>query len=79
MTQNKLPEWSVYWSRYNDADLLQKMSSDMDDTLRRIEAEFNCKLLSGDHLMIIDALEERIEELENARRTNPVDVQGELF
>jgi hypothetical protein len=79
VAQNKLPDWKVYWNQHDNIEALHKMMLEMDDTLRRIEAEFSCKLLSGDHLLIIDALEERIDELESAKSANPVGVQGELF
>jgi len=46
--------------------------------LKAIEKEYNCKLMSGDQLMIIEALEERIEQLKNDMIIKP-GLQGDLF
>ncbi len=78
----KLPDWSTYWRRYNDLATLQKKSNDLDETLQGLETEFECKLLSGDHIQIITALEERIEELEKIKQdsaNSPYGVQASLF
>lgn len=56
--------WNKYWEKYDDLEELDHMSEDIDSTLQGIELGLNRKLLSGDHLLIISALEERIEELE---------------
>lgn len=54
------------------------MAANFDDTLDHLEKEMGERLLSGDHILIIEALENRIEDLENSQ---PVDTeaQGELF
>jgi len=75
----RLPDWTTYWGRYSDLALLQKKSVELDDTLKGIEEEFQCKLLSGDHIQIITALEERIDELEEAQAKSPYGVQANLF
>jgi hypothetical protein len=56
--------WQAYWQKYENPDILNQKSDNMDDTLREIESKLERKLLSGDHIQIISALEERIEELE---------------
>ncbi len=56
--------WNKYWEKYENLEELDHMSDDIDSTLQGIELGLNRKLLSGDHLLIISALEERIEELE---------------
>ena len=61
---NDVLYWNKYWEKYDDLEELDQMSSDIDSTLQGIEMGLNRKLLSGDHLLIISALEERIEELE---------------
>ena len=58
--------WNKYWEKYYDLEELTQMSDDIDSTLRAIELEQRRKLLSGDHLLIISALEDRIEELEES-------------
>lgn len=57
--------WQTFWEKYDDPDILIQKSENLDATLRDIESSINRKLLSGDHLLIIAALEERIEELES--------------
>jgi hypothetical protein len=61
---NDVLYWNKYWEKYDDLEELDQMSDDIDSTLQGIELGLNRKLLSGDHLLIISALEERIEELE---------------
>ena len=79
MAKNILPDWNDYWSKISSLNMLVEKSNDLDDTLRNIEKEFDCKLLSGDHIQIITALEERIEELTNSRSLTKEGVQADLF
>jgi len=64
MSKTKMADWETYWSQFDDLNLLQSKSSNLDDTLVEIQQKFDRKLLSGDQLQIIGTLEERIEELE---------------
>ncbi len=64
MSKTKMTDWETYWSQFDDLNLLQSKSSNLDDTLVEIQQKFDRKLLSGDQLQIIGTLEERIEELE---------------
>ena len=75
---SRVSDWKGYWRQYTDLDTLQEMCMDMDSTLQKIEAEKGVKLLSGDHIQIITALEDRIEELESTQ-AHDVGVQGDLF
>jgi len=59
-----MTDWETYWSQFDDLNLLQSKSSNLDDTLVEIQQKLDRKLLSGDQLQIIVSLEERIEELE---------------
>ena len=79
MSHSKLPDWQKYWSKINDINVLQLKSSEIDETLRNIEKEFDCKLMSGDHLLIIEALENRIEELKNQLTIQKSGIQADLF
>ncbi|HPG39031.1 MAG TPA: hypothetical protein PLP19_09250 [bacterium] len=78
MQYKSLPDWQKYWAKIIDIQHLQNKSRQIDETLKAIEKEFNCKLMSGDQLMIIEALEERIEQLKNDKNIKP-GLQGELF
>ena len=74
--------WKKYWDGYNDVQVLKKWSSDMDQLLQRLEKQLKIKLLARDHFEIIEALEQRIEKLEQETKTPKTDktgVQGELF
>ena len=73
-----MTDWKAYLAKYKTAELV-KMSMDIDNTLASIEQEKGIKLLSGDHLQIIAALDERLEELEATASTNQNSAQGELF
>lgn len=64
MSKTKMTDWETYWSQFDDLNLLQSKSSNLDDTLVEIQQKLDRKLLSGDQLQIIVSLEERIEELE---------------
>jgi predicted kinase len=78
VARKNLTEWQAYWSRYSNIQELKQMAANFDDTLDHLEKEMGERLLSGDHILIIEALENRIEDLENSQ---PVDTeaQGELF
>ena len=62
----KTTNWQTFWKKYDDPNILNQKSDDIDATLKEIESNLNRKLLSGDHLQIISALEDRIEELEHS-------------
>jgi len=79
MSHSKLPNWQKYWSKISDINELQLKSSDIDETLRNIEKEFDCKLMSGDHLLIIEALENRIEEIKSQLTIQKSGIQADLF
>lgn len=79
MSHSKLPNWQKYWSKINNINELQLKSSEIDETLKNIENEFNCKLMSGDHLLIIEALENRIEELKSQLTIHKSGIQADLF
>ncbi len=79
MSYSKLPDWQKYWSKFKDINELQLRSSDIDETLKSIEKEFDCKLMSGDHLLIIEALENRIEEVKNRLSNHKSGIQADLF
>ena len=57
-------DWSAYWSKISDLEELRKKSDNIDETLVSLEKEQGNKLLAGDHMLIIAALEERIDWLE---------------
>jgi len=79
MSSSKLPDWQKYWVKFRDINELQLKSSNIDDTLKNIEKEFDCKLMSGDHLLIIEALENRIEELKSQLNIHRSGIQADLF
>ncbi len=64
-------DWPGYWARFDDPALLQHKSMNIDQTLREIEEELDIKLLSGDQIQVIEALEERLKEM--SKRRKPVD------
>ena len=68
MSKKMVMNWETYWSQFDDLELLQCKSVNLDDTLVEIQQKLDRKLLSGDHWQIIDSLEERIEELDSLRR-----------
>jgi len=73
-------DWVAYWGRYDDYNELERKSFNMDDTLHDIESEFSIKLMSGDQMMIIDALEERLKELaKSGKRKSAPSMQISLF
>jgi len=76
MSHNRIPDWNRYWAAYKDLNVLERKSQDLDLTLRDLETEFECKFLSGDHLLIVSALEARIAELQAVEKTG---IQSELF
>ena len=57
-------DWNAYWAEFNNLDELQKKYDNLDETLISLAKECNTKLLTGDHLLIIEALENRIEQLQ---------------
>ena len=79
MQHRKFPDWNSYWAKYSNVSLLENKSSNLDETLQEIENEFQVKLLSGDHLLIISALEDRIEELTNQLSNLNSGIQADLF
>jgi hypothetical protein len=79
MVKSILPDWGKYWENFKDLDLLRRKSGNLDETLKMIEKEFATKLMSGDHMQIVDSLEERIEELERIRRAEKHVFQADLF
>lgn len=79
MAKNLKSDWIVYWSRFKDLDLLQTKSFNLDETLLDIEKEVGFKLLSGDQMLLIIALEDRIRELSKVSHDKKVDVQVNLF
>jgi hypothetical protein len=76
-------DWKKYWDGYTNVKVLKKWSSDMDQLLQRLEQKLEIKLLARDHFEIIEALEQRIEKLEQEIQKTPkaekTGVQGELF
>lgn len=71
-------DWAGYWAKFDDAALLQHKAMNIDETLRAIESELDIKLLSGDQMQVIDALEERIRTM--GKRRKPVSsLQTSLF
>jgi hypothetical protein len=79
MPKSRLPGWGSYWTKYSDLNLLRKRYSNLDVTFKMLEKEFDCKLMSGDHMLIIAGLEDRIEELRNTLVAQSAGVQVELF
>ena len=79
MVKRSLPDWEKYWANFDDLELLRFKSANLDDTLQMIEKEFAAKLLSGDHMQLLDALDVRIEELERLEKAQKSAVQADLF
>lgn len=79
MSRQALPNWEKYWAKFQDRDELLDIVDNIDDQLIRIEKEYGVKLLSGDHLMLIDALEERIDDLEKLAVAKDSPLQASLF
>ena len=79
MAKKKLPDWDKYWTNFKDLNVLKYKAANLDETLQLIEKEFAVKLLSGDHLMLLSAMEDRIEHLENQEKTLKGVVQTNLF
>ncbi len=79
MAKSTLPDWEKYWENFQDLNLLKHKANNLDETLNLLEKEFAVKLMSGDHLQIVAALEERIEELERRQRAEKHAVQADLF
>ncbi len=79
MSRQALPNWDKYWARFHDRDELLNIADNIDDQLVRIEKEYGVKLLSGDHMMLIDALEERIDDLEKLATAKESPLQASLF
>ncbi len=77
MNKCSLPDWEKYWANFNDLELLKSKSANLDETLQMIEKEFAAKLLSGDHMQLLDALEDRMAELERMEKAQTV--QTDLF
>ena len=70
--------WADYWARFSDVGLLQGKSANIDSTLLEIEKELGIKLLSGDQLQVIDALEERLKSVKKRGKTSNA-LQTSLF
>lgn len=79
MVKSILPDWEKYWENFHDLSLLRAKANNLDETLNLLEKEFAVKLMSGDHMQIIAALEERIEQLERVQRAEKHVVQADLF
>ncbi len=79
MAKQALPNWDRYWAKFHDRDELLDIADNIDDQLVRIEKEYGVKLLSGDHFMLIDALEERIDNLEKLAMAKDSPLQASLF
>ena len=71
-------DWCSYWSEFNNLDELRKKSDDIDETLIELENEKKSKLLAGDHTLIIAALEDRIEWLEEHSASPLVESTGQI-
>ncbi|HOT97884.1 MAG TPA: hypothetical protein PLG50_00060 [bacterium] len=79
MTKSYRTNWAAYWDQYDDLDELESFSFNLDDTLLEIERNTGCKLLSGDQMQIIMALEERIREVSKRSGSSRPDLQFSLF
>jgi|GEM_PF-529906 len=77
--ERHLPNWEKYWHNFTDLELLRDKSLNLDDTLELLEKEFDTKLMSGDHMQLVTALEDRIQELERIERETSNSKQGDLF
>ena len=71
-------DWCTYWSEFKSLQELREKSDNIDDTLAGLEKECNSKLLAGDHTLIITALEERIEFLENQSSSSEIEPAGQM-
>ena len=79
MAKSVRTDWAAYWGQFDDLDELQAKSFNLDDTLIEIEKYAGCKLLSGDQMQIIMALEERIREVSKRSGKGAVSAQYSLF
>ncbi len=79
MSRSLRSDWVAYWARYSNLNELENKSFQLDDTLREIEAEVGCKLMSGDQMQIIMALEDRIRELAKTGQRSAASAQINLF
>jgi hypothetical protein len=79
MAKSMRTDWVAYWDQYNDLDELQSKSFNLDETLVEIEKNVGCKLLSGDQMQIIMALEERIREVSKRSGKGAMSAQCSLF
>jgi len=79
MNRQALPNWEKYWSKYHNREELLDLAENIDNTLLHIEKEFGVKLLSGDHMMLLDALDERIDDLEKLSAAKESPLQTSLF
>ena len=77
--KSTLPDWGRYWDNFRNLELLKYKSNNLDETLALIEKEFAAKLLSGDHMLIVASLEDRIEQLEKIQKAEKHAVQADLF
>ncbi len=79
MSKSLRTDWVAYWNRFSNLNELENKSFQLDDTLIAIEAEVGCKLLSGDQMQIIMALEDRIRELARTGQRSAASAQINLF
>jgi len=79
VSRNDKTDWVAYWGRFKDLDVLQYKSFNLDETLQEIEEEVGFKLMSGDQMQILTALEDRIRELAAGSKRKGMDVQVSLF
>jgi len=79
MAKSYRTNWAAYWDQFDNLDELQSMSFNLDDTLLEIERNTGCKLLSGDQIQIIMALEERIREVSKRSGRSAHNAQYTLF
>ena len=78
MKRQTFHDWNTYWSEFNDLDELQQKSEDIDEILVSLEKESGTKLLAGDHMLIITALEDRIEWLEEHVSSPAIEATGQI-
>jgi hypothetical protein len=79
MAKSMRTDWVAYWEQFSDLDELQSKSFNLDETLVEIERVVGCKLLSGDQMQIIMALEERIREVSKRGGRSKMSAQYSLF
>jgi hypothetical protein len=79
MAKQALPNWDRYWAKFHDRDELLDIADNIDDQLLHIEKEYGVKLLSGDHILILEALDERIDDLEKLAVAKESPLQASLF